>query len=107
MTIFDLTWKTDKNGDHLWRGEEFLGCIYNRDLHHLHNGEWRVLIGEDMKFVADVGPTPELSARMHARLVLEQECSTIARLPSAQDLLTRTEHPVRKAEDVQHLPWKI
>lgn len=83
----EFRWERDKNGDALWLGETFLGCIYNRRPCQL-DSEWRVLLGEKMVFVADVRPTEhQPDARLGARAVLEEECGWAPRLPTAQELM--------------------
>ncbi|MBQ6358605.1 MAG: hypothetical protein IJI97_06635 [Clostridia bacterium] len=80
-------WERDKHGDALWLGDTFLGCVYDRRPYQL-DGEWRVLLGEDMVFLADVKPTHhQPDARLGARQALEEECGWAPKIPSAQELL--------------------
>lgn len=83
-------WETDKSGDALWMDDTFLGCIYDRRPYDW-NTEWRVLLGEDMVFVADIHSTPhQPDARMGAREFLEAECGWSHPLPTAQQLMEMT-----------------
>lgn len=82
-----LKWKTDKAGDALWDGGEYLGCIYSRDSYGGTRKGWRVL-GPDFEHIADVPPGPLLrDARMEARALLE---GSRGPMPTAQQLLEAT-----------------
>ena len=88
-----LQWKTDDTGDTLWRGETFLGCIYNRDrmgsYPRVHG--WRALAGEDLIPVGDALPTLEQpDARYGARTLLEAHVGESLPLPTALELLEMT-----------------
>lgn len=87
-----LTWKTDKAGDALWRGDTFLGCIYNRSgWGALNRHGWRALAGEDLIPVGDVVVSREVrDARMGARALLEAHVGASGPLPSAAELLEIT-----------------
>jgi hypothetical protein len=87
-----LRWETDRAGDTLWRGQEFLGCIYNRDgtASGRRHG-WRALAGEDLIPVGDVLPTREQpDARYGCRALLESHVGASLPLPTAQQLLAMT-----------------
>jgi hypothetical protein len=89
----DLLWKRDSAGETLWRGEEFLGCIYNRDglASSGRTHGWRALEGEDLVVVGDALPTREQpDARLGARALLEAHVGVRSALPSAQELLGLT-----------------
>lgn len=88
-----LEWKTDRAGDALWRGTQFLGCIYNRDgiCSRFPPHGWRALAGEDMVPVGDVVATREQpDARMGARALLEAYVGAFLPLPTALELLDMT-----------------
>lgn len=88
-----IRWESDRNGDFLWDGKKFLGCVYERRPRHFPT-EWRVLIGEDMKFFADVRDVlledGFIQARTKARQVLEEGCGVVSGLP-AQELMEMTD----------------
>lgn len=90
----DLEWKKDRAGEALWKGDEFLGCIYNRDgfagSRAAHG--WRVLAGEDLIPVGDVLPTrEEWDARIGARALLEAHVGGSWPLPTASELLSMSD----------------
>jgi len=81
-----LTWKTDKAGDALYDGDEYIGCIYPRDPYGGLRKGWRVL-GPDFEVITDVEPDPRDlfgDVRIRARAFLE---GTKAPLPTAEELL--------------------
>ncbi|MET7363226.1 hypothetical protein ABZS76_32980 [Streptomyces sp. NPDC005562] len=103
-----LRWERDKAGDALWRDEEFLGCIYDRDglasSDRTHG--WRALEGEDLIVVGDALPTSaQPNARLGARAMLEAHLGVTSALPSAQELLEMTalDRPVRTTERGGHV----
>lgn len=84
-----LTWKTDKNGDALYDGDAYVGCIYPRDPHGGSRKGWRIL-DANFEHVIDVQPDPgDLfgTTRLKARAFLE---GTKAPLPTAEELLNST-----------------
>lgn len=89
-----LRWETDRTGDTLWRGETFLGCIYNQDRWVSGTARrhgWRALEGEDLFVVGNALPTREQpDARMGARALLEAHVGAFLPLPSASELLEMT-----------------
>lgn len=88
-----LHWKSDKAGDTLWRGETYLGCIYDRDglASRAKKHGWRALEGEYLLPVGDVLPSQEEpDARMGARRLLEAHVSVCQPLLSAAELLAMT-----------------
>lgn len=87
MTDNDLRWGEDKNGDTLWRGGEFLGCIYSREYCGSHSDEYRILIGEDLNVLTDVKGGTRMDARARARETLEAHCGHLRKLPTAKELL--------------------
>jgi len=102
MTTPGLRWERDKAGGTLWRGEEFLGCIYDRDglSGSIGRHGWRVLEGDELIFVGDVLPTlDQPNARLGARALLEAHVGVGSPLPNAQELLKMTA-PGRPVRDV-------
>ncbi|MEU6362143.1 hypothetical protein [Streptomyces albidoflavus] len=89
----DLRWERDRTGDTLWRGEEFLGCIYDQDSLASRGRDhgWRALEGEDLVVVGNALPTAQQpDARLGARTLLEAHVGVTTALPSAQELLEAT-----------------
>lgn len=89
----ELRWERDDTGDTLWRGDEFLGCIYNRDglagSGRTHG--WRALEGKDLIVAGDALPTAtQPDPRLGARALLEAHVGVALPLPSAADLLALT-----------------
>jgi hypothetical protein len=99
MSNNGFRWESDRNGDALWSGDTFLGCIYDRSYSY-SGSQYRVLVGEEMRFLTDVEELVlgenVISARMHARQVLEEECGWAPKMPTAQELLEMTS---REGED--------
>ncbi|MFD7835640.1 hypothetical protein [Streptomyces sp. NPDC059761] len=88
-----LRWERDSAGDSLWLGEEFLGCIYNRDgiASRANEHGWRALAGEEMIPIEDTLVTREQpDARLGARALLEAHCGFTSALPSAAELMSAT-----------------
>lgn len=77
-----LTWVTDRHGDSLYAGEEFVGCIYARDGGSGLRKGWRVLDNHFRK-VIDVEPSSK-NPRLSARSYLEE---VLAPLPTAEQLI--------------------
>lgn len=84
-----LVWKTDKNGDELHDGDEYVGCIYPRDPYGGSQKGWRVLDANFDKVIDVVPDSFDLfgDTRKKARAFLE---GARAPLPTAEELLNST-----------------